>query len=51
MLAHGLRGDWGILPTPDRPVTNFLKSETAVSKCRERFKNEVTLGRMIGGPG
>ena len=51
MLAHGLRGDWGALPTPDLAVTNFLKSPAAVSKCRDRFSNEVKLGRMIGGHG
>ena len=51
MLAHGLCGDWGTLPLPNQPVTNFLKSETAVSKCRVRFQKEISLGRMIGGPG
>ena len=51
MLAHGLRGDWGTLPTPGLPVRNFLKTPAAVSKCRDRFKSEVSLGRMLGGPG
>ena len=51
MLAHGLRGDWGTLPTPGVPVRNFLKTPAAISKCRERFKSEVLLGRMLGGPG
>ena len=51
MLAHGLRGVWGILPTPGLPVRNFLKTPAAVLKCRDRFKSEVLLGRMLGGPG
>ena len=51
MLAHGLRGDWGTLPTPGLPVRNFLKTPAAISKCRDRFKKEVSLGRMLGGPG
>lgn len=51
MLAHGLRGDWGELPKPNLPVKNFLKSPAAISKCRDRFKNEVRLGRMLGGHG
>ena len=51
MLAHGLRGDWDTLPTPGLRGTNFLKTPAAVSKCRERFKKEVALGRMLGGPG
>ena len=51
MLAHGLRGDWDTLPPPGLKATNFLKTPDAVSKCRERFKKEVALGRMLGGPG
>ena len=51
MLAHGLRGDWGELLTPGLPMTNFLKIPDAILKCRNRFKNEVLLGRMLGGPG
>ena len=51
MLANGLRGDWGTLPPPGLRATNFLKTPTAVAKCRDRFKKEVTFGRMIGGPG
>ena len=51
MLENGLRGDWQHLPQPGVPVTNFLKSVTAKVKCRDRFKKEVLLGRMIGGPG
>ena len=51
MLADGLRGDWGELPKPGIPVTNFLKTEEAVKKCRRRFINEITKGRMLGGPG
>ena len=51
MLANGLRGDWGELPKPGIPVTNFLKTEEAVKKCRRRFINEITKGRMLGGPG
>ena len=50
-LAHGLRGDWGTLPTPGLHVRNFLKTPAAVSTCRARFKSEVSLGRMLGGPG
>ena len=51
MLAHGLRGDWGKLPIPGLPVTNFLTTHSAILKCRNRFKNEVLMGRMLGGPG
>ena len=51
MLTDGLRGDWGSLPTAGVPVTNFLKCPAARIKCRDRFKNEVEKGRMIGGPG
>ena len=51
MLANGLRGDWGILLPPGLRGTNFLKTPTAVAKCRDRFEKEVTFGRMIGGPG
>ena len=51
MLAHGLRGDWASLPPPGLRGKNFLKTPAAVEKCRERFKKEVALGRMIGGPG
>lgn len=51
MLANGLRGDWGEFPTAGLPVQNFLKTTEAISKCRTRFKNEVLLGRMLGGPG
>ena len=51
MLAHGLRSDWGTLPTPGLPVRNFLKTPAALSNCRDRFKSEVSLGRMLGGPG
>ena len=51
MLANGLRGDWSTLPQAGLPGTNFLKTPTAVAKCRERFKKEVAFGRMIGGPG
>ena len=50
MLAHGLRVDWGTLPTPGLPGKNFLKPPAALSNCHERFKNEVLLGRMLGGP-
>ena len=50
MLTHGLRGDWGSLPSAGVPVTNFLKCRAAKLKCRERFKTEVEKGRMIGGP-
>ena len=51
MLANGLRGDWGTLPPPGLRARNFLKTPTAVAKCRDRFEKEVTFGRMIGGPG
>ena len=51
MLKNGLWGDWGTLPTPGIPVRNFLKTPAAVEKCRIRFRSEVLLGRMIGGPG
>ena len=50
-LANGLRGDWGVLPTPGLRVKNFLRSPVAVSKCRERFLKEVAMGRMLGGLG
>ena len=51
MLAEGLRGDWGELPTPGLPVANFLATRAATAKCRTRFRNEVMKGRMLGGPG
>ena len=51
MLANGLQGDWGEFPTPGLSVKNFLKTPGAILKCRNRFKNEVLLGRMLGGPG
>ena len=52
MLAFGLRGDWGItFPTPNCAAPNFLKCDSARTKCRLRFKSEVRAGRMIGGPG
>ena len=51
MLAGGLCGDWGKLPKPGTPVSNFLKTEEAEAKCRLRFENEIKKGRMLGGPG
>ena len=37
-------------PIFDSPP-NFFKNEIAVKKCRERFSDEVKLGRMVGGFG
>ena len=51
MLSEGLRGDWDVLPEPGVLCNNFLSDPIAREKCRQRFKNEILKGRMIGGPG
>ena len=52
MLANGLQGNWDShFPQPNLPARNYLGSPAARQKCRNRFKNEVLAGRMIGGPG
>ena len=51
-LEFGFRADWtpNMPPIFDSPP-NFFKNEIAVKKCRERFSDEVKLGRMVGGFG
>ena len=51
MLKNGFTADWGPeLPSPWGPITNYFTKDV-IQKCRKRFHEETTKGRMIGGPG
>ena len=52
-LGCGLQGDWDVsqLPPCGSAARNYLKTDVATRKCRERFRNEILKGRMLGGPG
>ena len=51
-LQFGFRADWTPMmpPVGTNPV-NFLVGPDAIKKARQRFKNEVEKGRMLGGVG
>ena len=51
VLTEGLRNYWGDLPETGVPVTNYLKCQVARGKCRNLFKNQGEIGRMLDGTG
>ena len=51
-LQFGFRADWTpVMPPVGTNPVNFLVGPDAIKKARQRFKNEVEKGRMLGGVG
>ena len=51
-LQFGFRADWTpVMPPVGATPVNFLIGPDAIKKARQRFKDEVGKGRMLGGVG